>query len=240
MKLDLLAFAAHPDDSELGCSGTLIAHIQAGKKVGVADLTRGELGTRGTPETRRQEAALAAEIIGLHARVNLGLADGFFRVDRDQLLAVVKVIRTFQPEIVLANAIQDRHPDHGRGANLVSEACFLSGLKQINTLGDAGEEQQACRPKAVYHYIQDRYIEPDLVFDITPYWEQKMNSIRVFKSQFFDPENTEGPETYISNPEFLRFIEARAREMGHKIGTTFGEGFTKERHLGVRNLFDLI
>ena len=240
MKLDLLAFAAHPDDSELGCSGTLIAHIQAGKKVGVADLTRGELGTRGTPETRRQEAALAAEIIGLHARVNLGLADGFFRVDRDQLLAVVKVIRTFQPEIVLANAIQDRHPDHGRGANLVSEACFLSGLKQINTLGDAGEEQQAWRPKAVYHYIQDRYIEPDLVFDITPYWEQKMNSIRVFKSQFFDPENTEGPETYISNPEFLRFIEARAREMGHKIGTTFGEGFTKERHLGVRNLFDLI
>ena len=240
MKLDLLAFAAHPDDSELGCSGTLIAHIQAGKKVGVADLTRGELGTRGTPETRRQEAAQAAEIIGLHARVNLGLADGFFRVDRDQLLAVVKVIRTFQPEIVLANAIQDRHPDHGRGANLVSEACFLSGLKQINTLGDAGEEQQAWRPKAVYHYIQDRYIEPDLVFDITPYWEQKMNSIRVFKSQFFDPENTEGPETYISNPEFLRFIEARAREMGHKIGTTFGEGFTKERHLGVRNLFDLV
>ena len=178
MKLDLLAFAAHPDDSELGCSGTLIAHIQAGKKVGVADLTRGELGTRGTPETRRQEAAQAAEIIGLHARVNLGLADGFFRVDRDQLLAVVKVIRTFQPEIVLANAI--------------------------------------------------------------PYWEQKMDSIRVFKSQFFDPENTEGPETYISNPEFLRFIEARAREMGHKIGTTFGEGFTKERHLGVRNLFDLV
>jgi N-acetylglucosamine malate deacetylase 1 len=240
MKLDLLAFAAHPDDTELGCSGTLIAHIHAGRKVGVADLTRGELGTRGTPETRRQEAADASKIIGLHARVNLGLADGFFRADREQLLTVVKVIRTFQPEIVLMNAIYDRHPDHGRGSALVSEACFLSGLKQIKTLGDEGEEQEAWRPKTVFHYIQDRYIEPDLIVDITPYWEQKLESIRVFKSQFHDPENTEGPETYISNPEFLNFIEARAREMGHKIGTTFGEGFTKERHIGVRNLFDLI
>jgi N-acetylglucosamine malate deacetylase 1 len=240
MKLDLLAFASHPDDTELGCSGTLISHIHAGKKVGVADLTRGELGTRGTPETRRQEAAAASEIIGLHARVNLGLADGFFRIERDQLLTVVKTLRTFQPEIVLLNAIQDRHPDHGRGSALVSEACFLSGLQQVKTLGDSGEEQQAWRPKAVYHYIQDRYIEPDLVVDITPYWEQKLESIRVFKSQFFDPENTEGPETYISNPEFLNFIESRAREMGHKIGTTFGEGFTKERTPGVRSLFDLI
>lgn len=240
MKLDLLAFASHPDDTELGCSGTLIAHIHAGRKVGVADLTRGELGTRGTPETRRQEAAEASAIIGLHARVNLGLADGFFRADRDQLLAVVKVIRAFQPEIVLLNAVHDRHPDHGRGSALVSEACFLSGLKQINTLGDSGEEQEAWRPKAVYHYIQDRYIEPDLVVDITAHWEQKLESIRVFKSQFFDPEDTTGPQTYISNPEFLKFIEARAREMGHKIGTTFGEGFTRERHIGVRNLFDLI
>lgn len=240
MKLDLLAFASHPDDTELGCSGTLIAHIHAGKKVGVADLTRGELGTRGTPETRRLEAAEAAKVIGLHARVNLGLADGFFRADREQLLAVVKVLRTFQPEIVLMNAIHDRHPDHGRGGALVAEACFLSGLRQIKTLGDEGEEQDAWRPKTMYHYIQDRYIEPDLIVDITPYWEQKLESIRVFKSQFHDPGNTEGPETYISNPEFLNFIEARAREMGHKIGTTFGEGFTKERHIGVRNLFDLI
>lgn len=239
MKLDVLAFASHPDDVELGCSGTLIAHVQAGKKVGVADITAGELGTRGTPEIRAQESAAATAIMGLHARVNLGLADGFFRSDRESLLAVVKVLRTYQPQVVLMNAIRDRHPDHGRGSSLVSEACFLSGLKQIKTQQESGEEQEAWRPQAVYHYIQDRYIEPDLVVDITDYWDTKLQTIKAFKSQFFDPDNT-APNTYISNPHFLPFIEARAREMGHKIGTVFGEGFTKERHLGVRNLFDLI
>ncbi len=239
MKLDVLAFASHPDDIELGCSGTLVAHVQAGKKVGVADLTAGELGTRGTPEVRAQESAAATEIMGLHVRVNLGLADGFFRADRESLMAVVKVLRTYQPEIVLMNAIRDRHPDHGRGSSLVSEACFLSGLKQIKTQHESGEEQEAWRPKVVYHYIQDRYIEPDLVVDITDYWDIKLQTIKAFKSQFFDPDNTES-NTYISKPEFLPFIEGRAREMGHKIGTVFGEGFTKERHIGVRNLFDLI
>jgi len=239
MKLDILAFASHPDDVELGCSGTLIAHAQAGKKTGVADITAGELGTRGTPEIRAQEAAAATEILGLQVRVNLNLPDGFFRSDRESLLAVVKVIRTYQPEMVLMNAIHDRHPDHGRGSSLVSEGCFLAGLKQIKTQNEVGEEQAAWRPKTVYHYIQDRYIEPDLVVDITEVWEKKVQTIQVFKSQFFDPDNT-SPNTYISNPEFLPFIEGRAREMGHKIGTTFGEGFTRERPIGVRSLFDLI
>jgi len=239
MKLDILAFASHPDDVELGCSGTLIAHAQAGKKTGVADITAGELGTRGTPEIRAQEAAAATEILGLQVRVNLNLPDGFFRSDRESLLAVVKVIRTYQPEIVLMNAIHDRHPDHGRGSGLVSEGCFLAGLKQIKTQNEVGEEQAAWRPKTVYHYIQDRYIEPDLVVDITEVWGKKVQTIQVFKSQFFDPDNTT-PNTYISNPEFLPFIEGRAREMGHKIGTTFGEGFTRERPIGVRSLFDLI
>ena len=239
MKLDVLAFASHPDDIELGCSGTLVAHVQAGKKVGVADLTAGELGTRGTPEIRAQESAAATAIMGLHVRVNLGLADGFFRVDQESLMAVVKVLRTYQPEIVLMNAIRDRHPDHGRGSSLVSEACFLSGLKQIKTQQENGEEQEAWRPQVVYHYIQDRYIEPDLIVDITDYWDIKLQTIKAFKSQFFDPDNAD-PNTYISSPEFIPFIEGRAREMGHKIGTVFGEGFTKERHIGVRNLFDLI
>ena len=239
MKLDILAFASHPDDAELGCSGTLIAHAHLGRKVGIVDLTAGELGTRGTPEIRAQESAAATELLGLQVRVNLGLPDGFFRSDRESLLAVVKVLRTYQPEIVLMNAIRDRHPDHGRGSDLVAESCFLSGLKQIKTLTIAGEEQAAWRPKTVYHYIQDKYIEPDLIVDITNFWEKKVQTIKAFKSQFFDPNNTE-PNTYISNPEFLHFIEARSREMGHKIGVTFGEGFTRERQIGVRNLFDLI
>ena len=239
MKLDILAFAAHPDDIELACAGTLMAHIQMGKKVGIADLTKGELGTRGTPEIRAQESDASSKIMGLHARVNLGLADGFFRLDRDQLLEVVKVIRQFKPEIVLMNAIEDRHPDHGRGSSLVSEACFLAGLKQIASQDATGTVQEAWRPKVVYHYIQDRYIIPDLIVDITDQWEKKLQTIRAFKSQFFDPEN-DTPNTYISNPEFLNFIEARARELGHMIGVTFGEGFTKERHIGVKNLFDLI
>jgi len=239
MKLDILAFASHPDDVELGCSGTLLAHIKAGKKVGVADLTQGELGTRGTPEIRAQESAAASELLGLHVRVNLGFADGFFINDRAHQLAIVKVVRQFQPEIVLMNAIHDRHPDHGRGSILESEACFLAGLKQIKTLDDAGQEQEAWRPKVVYHYIQDRLIAPDLVVDITDFWEEKVATILAFKSQFYDPTNA-SPNTYISGPDFIKFIEARAREMGHAIGVTFGEGFTKERHIGVRNLFDLL
>ncbi|QMU28413.1 bacillithiol biosynthesis deacetylase BshB1 [Adhaeribacter radiodurans] len=238
MKLDILAFSSHPDDIELSCAGTIISHVKAGKKVGIVDLTKGELGTRGTPAIREAEAAAATTIMGLHVRENLGFADGFFRNDREHQLEVVKMLRRYQPEIVIANAVTDRHPDHGRGSILVSEACFLAGLKQIQT-EDENTTQVAWRPKAVYHYIQDRLLVPDFVVDITPYWNIKLEAIKAFKSQFYDPTNSE-PNTYISNPDFLDFIEARSREMGHLIGTTYGEGFTKERHLGVRSLFDLI
>ncbi len=239
MKLDILAFSSHPDDIELSCAGTLIAQVQAGQKVGIVDLTKGELGTRGTPELRDAEAKAATAIMGLAVRENLGFADGFFQNDRFHQLEVVRVLRQYQPEIVIANATTDRHPDHGRGSILVSEACFLAGLKQLNTTDADGQSQVAWRPKVVYHYIQDRYIQPDFVVDITPFWNIKLEAIKAFKSQFFDPNSTE-PNTYISNPDFLNFIEARSREMGHLIGTTYGEGFTKERHIGVRNLFDLI
>lgn len=239
MKLDILAFASHPDDIELGCAGTLIAHVEAGLKVGIVDLTVGELGTRGTPETRLQEASDAAKVMGISVRENLGFADGFFQNDREHQLKVIEMVRKYKPELVIANAVHDRHPDHGRGAELVTEACFKSGLKMIKTQDMDGDEQEAWRPKAVYHYIQDRLITPDFVVDVTPYWEQKMEAIRAFKSQFHNPDDT-SPNTYISSPEFLDFIEARAKELGHAIGVTYGEGFTKERHLGVKNLFDLI
>ena len=239
MKLDILAFAAHPDDIELSCAGTLLAHIQAGKKVGIVDLTRGELGTRGTPEIRLQESEAATKIMGIHARENLGMADGFFANDKAHQLKVVAAIRKDQPEIVLMNAISDRHPDHGRASTLVSESCFLAGLKQIETVSETGEKQTAWRPKRVYHYIQDRFHNPDLVFDISAHWEKKVEAIKAFRSQFFDPNSAE-PNTYISSPEFMKFLEARSREMGHLIGVEFGEGFTKERHVGVKNLFDLI
>ena len=239
MKLDILAFASHPDDIELGCAGTLIAHVKAGKKVGIIDLTEGELGTRGTPETRKQEAEDAARIMGVAVRENLGMADGFFRNDREHQLKVIEKLRKYKPEIVIANAVYDRHPDHGRGSELVSEACFKSGLKMIKTNDEQGQQQEAWRPKVVYHFIQDRLITPDIVVDVTPYWEQKMETIRAFKSQFYNPDDT-SPNTYISSPEFLEFVEARAKELGHSIGVTYGEGFTKERHIGVRNLFDLV
>src|SRR5688572_13207763 len=239
MKLDILAFAAHPDDIELSCAGTLLTHIQAGKKVGIVDLTRGELGTRGTPEIRLQESEAATKVMGIHARENLGMADGFFENNRAHQLQVIAAIRKYQPEIVLMNAISDRHPDHGRASTLVSESCFLAGLKQIETVSETGEKQTAWRPKNVYHYIQDRHHNPDLIVDISAHWDKKVESIKAFRSQFFDPNSSE-PNTYISSPEFLKFLEARSREMGHLVGVEFGEGFTKERHVGVKNLFDLL
>ncbi|MDX5437229.1 MAG: bacillithiol biosynthesis deacetylase BshB1 [Pontibacter sp.] len=239
MKLDILAFASHPDDIELGCAGTVIAHVAAGYKVGIVDLTQGELGTRGTAEIRLQEAEDAAKIMGVSVRDNLSLADGFFQNDRESQLKVIQSLRKYRPEIVIANAVHDRHPDHGRGGALVSEACFKAGLKMIKTQDEDGAEQEAWRPKVVYHYIQDRLITPDVIVDVTPHWEQKMDTIRAFKSQFYNPNDT-SPNTYISSPEFLDFVEARAKELGHSIGVTYGEGFTKERHLGVKNLFDLL
>ena len=225
MKLDILVMAAHPDDAELSCAGTILKHIAAGKKVGIVDFTRGELGTRGTPEIRLQESADATKILGLQARENLGIRDGFFRNDEETQLKLIEVIRKYQPDIVLANALEDRHPDHGKGAQLAIDACFLSGLRQIKT-GDL----PAWRPAQVYHYIQDRYLEPDFVVDISTQWDQKEAAIRAFKSQFFDPNSAE-PASYISSPDFLHFIQARAMEMGHKIGVKYGEGFQSQKML---------
>lgn len=237
-KLDVLVFAAHPDDAELGCSGTIASLVAQGKKVGIVDFTQGEMGTRGTPEIRLQESAKAAEILKLSARENLAFKDIFFKNDDEHQLKLVEVIRKYQPEIVLANAITDRHPDHGKGSSLASQACFMSGLRKIETEFN-GENQAPWRPKIVYHYIQNNFINPDFVVDITPYWQMKIDSIMAFGSQFYDPSSKE-PSSFISNPDFLPFIEARAREYGHKILVKYGEGFTVERIPGVNNLFDLI
>jgi bacillithiol biosynthesis deacetylase BshB1 len=237
IKLDILVMAAHPDDAELSCSGTILSYIAQGKKVGIVDFTRGEMGTRGTPEIRLQESNDATKILGLHARENLGLADGFFQNDQTSQLILMELIRRYRPEIVLANALEDRHPDHGKGAKLAIDACFLSGLRMIHTIDSHSKsEQPAWRPKHVYHYIQDRYLEPDFVIDITEHWETKEQSIRAFKSQFFDPTSKE-PNSYISSPDFLSFIQARAQEMGHKIGVKYGEGFQSQKTMQVKNLF---
>ena len=237
IKLDILVMAAHPDDAELSCSGTILSYIAQGKKVGIVDFTRGEMGTRGTPEIRLQESNDATKILGLHARENLGLADGFFQNDQASQIILMEVIRRYRPEIVLANALEDRHPDHGKGAKLAIDACFLSGLRMIHTIDSHSKSEQAAwRPKHVYHYIQDRYLEPDFVIDITEHWETKEQSIRAFKSQFFDPTSKE-PNSYISSPDFLSFIQARAQEMGHKIGVKYGEGFQSQKTMQVKNLF---
>ena len=236
-KLDILVIAAHPDDAELGCSGTIAAHIAKGYKVGIVDLTHGEMGTRGTPEIRLQESEEAARILGLSARENLGFKDIYFKDDEAHQLELIKVIRKYQPEIVLANAITDRHPDHGKGASLASNACFMSGLRKIETELN-GVSQQAWRPKFVYHYIQNNYIQPDFIVDISAHWDTKVASIMAFKSQFYDPSSQE-PSSFISSPEFLPFVESRSREFGHRIMVKYGEGFTVERFIGVDNLFDL-
>ena len=238
MKLDILVFASHPDDAELGCGGTIAKHTGAGDKVGIADLTRGELGTRGTPETRRQEAQDSARILGLTLRENLGLADGLFQNTYENQLIIIRSIRRYRPRIILANAVYDRHIDHGKGASLVYDASFLSGLVKIETLDDNGNQQLPWRPDAVYHYVQSQFITPDFVVDISGQWETKMKAIKAFGSQFFDPKNRE-PETYISKPGFLKMLEARAIEYGHAIGADYGEGFTVRRFIGVDNLFDL-
>lgn len=237
MKLDILVIAAHPDDAELGCSGTIAAHVAKGYKVGIVDLTQGEMGTRGTPETRVSEALEAAKILGLSARENLGFKDIYFKDDEFHQMELIKEIRKYQPEIVLANAITDRHPDHGKGSSLATHACFMSGLRKIETQLD-GKIQEAWRPKFVYHYIQNNYIEPDFIVDVSDYWEIKVSSILAFKSQFYDPESKE-PASFISSPEFLPFIESRARELGHRIMVKYGEGFTVERFIGISDLFDL-
>ena len=238
MKIDILAFAAHPDDAELSCSGTLLKHKSQGKRVGIIDLTRGELGSRGTAETRDLEAKDAATILKLDVRENLKMRDGFFLNDEDHRLQIIKKIRQDQPEIILINAVHDRHPDHGKGGLLLNDAAFLSGLPKIITELD-GQQQVAWRPKLVLQYIQDAYIKPDILIDISDFWELKMASIKAFKTQFYNPEADEEHETYISNPNFVKVIEARAREFGKAIGATFAEGFTSTKLLGVDNLFQL-
>ena len=232
MKLDILAFGAHPDDVEISCAGTILKHIELGYKCGIVDLARGELGTRGSGELRLIEAEKAQQILGVDVRENLGFADGFFQNDREHQLPIIEMIRKYRPEIVLANSVHDRHPDHGKGAKLVADACFLSGLIKIET------GQEAWRPKAVYHYIQDEFIHPDLTVDITPYFDKKVESILAYGSQFYDPESAE-PETPISGKGFLRFLKGRAQVMGRPIGAELAEGFTAARNIGVKNLFDL-
>lgn len=238
MKLDILAISAHPDDIELSCSGTLIAHKSLGYTIGILDLTEGEMSTRGTPEIRQKESVEASQIMGISIRENLGLSDAKFDLSFENQVRVIKVLRKYRPEIILANAPYDRHPDHVRASQLIEEAVFKSGLVKIET-EDNGESQLPWRPQKVYHYIQSVSLEPDFICDISAHMEQKMAAIRVFKSQFFDPKSNE-PDTYISNPDFLKLIEARSREWGHRIGVSYGEGFVQRQSLGVKSLFDLV
>ncbi|TMM57515.1 bacillithiol biosynthesis deacetylase BshB1 [Maribacter algarum] len=238
MKLDILAFGAHPDDVELGAGATIAKEISLGKKVGVVDLTRGELGTRGSAEIRDREAAHSAEILGLSARENLAFADGFFVNDKVHQTEVIKMIRKYRPEIVLCNAIDDRHIDHPKGSKLVSESCFLSGLIKFETKLD-GALQQAWRPKRVYHYIQWKNLEPDFVVDVTGFIDKKVESILAYSSQFFDPKSDE-PETPISSKNFIDSVTYRARDLGRYINTEYAEGFNTERYPAVKGLDDLI
>lgn len=239
MKLDVLAIGAHPDDVELGCSGTLINEIKKGKKAGIIDLTQGELGTRGTVETRYQEAADAAKIIGVTVRENLKMRDGFFQNDEAHQLQLIQKLRQYQPDIVIGNILEDRHPDHGRAGSLIYDACFLSGLKQIVTKDDEGNIQEKWRPSYLLHYIQDRFYEPDVIVDITDVWEQRLEAIKAYKTQFFNPGLNE-PQTYISSPEFFESVKSRARLLGKRIGVAYAEGFLSKKSIGIRGLDALI
>ncbi|TXD49073.1 bacillithiol biosynthesis deacetylase BshB1 [Polaribacter sp. IC073] len=238
MKLDILAFGAHPDDVELGCGATITKEVSLGKKVGIIDLTRGELGTRGSGELRIIEANNAAKIMGVAVRENLGFADGFFTNDKEHQLEIIKMIRKYKPEMVLCNAIDDRHIDHGKGSKLVSDACFLSGLLKIET-EVAGEQQEKWRPKQVYHYIQWKNIEPHFVVDVTGFIDKKTDAVLAYSSQFYDPKSSE-PETPITSKNFIESINYRARDLGRLIGVEYAEGFTSERYVAVENLSKLI
>ncbi|MBL7729649.1 MAG: bacillithiol biosynthesis deacetylase BshB1, partial [Chitinophagaceae bacterium] len=240
-KLDILAIGVHPDDVELSCSGTLINEIKAGKKAGIIDLTQGELGTRGTIETRYNEAANAAMIMGVQVRENLKMRDGFFKNDEEHQRLLISAIRKYRPEIVFGNVLNDRHPDHGRAGHLIADSCFLSGLAKIETNDENGQPQERWRPSYVFHYVQDWYHEPDLLIDITGVFEQRMKAIQAYATQFHtSPASTEGPQTYISTPDFLESIIARARMFGKKIGVKYAEGFISEKKIGIRSLDALI
>ena len=238
MVVDVLAFGVHPDDVELGCGGLLLQEKLLGKKTAIIDLTQGELGSRGTIKTRYDEAAAAAAILKVDARDNIKIADGFFVNDKAHQIKVVEQIRKYRPEVIICNATEDRHPDHGRSAQLVTDAAFLSGLLKIETSIE-GEAQEHYRPKYVLHYIQDRYLNPDLVYDITEVFEQKLESIRAYKTQFYNPE-IEGPETYISTPGFLDSVIYRAKMLGKLIGVEYAEGFMSKKHIGIQSLDALI
>ncbi len=237
-KVDILAMGVHPDDVELSCSGTLLKHGALGKRFGLIDLTRGELGTRGNAQIRTKEAMASAKILGADFRVQLDLKDGFFASNEESLRLLIQHIRACQPEIVIANAINDRHPDHGRAAKFVADACFYSGLSKIETHLN-GAVQQCWRPKAVYHYIQDNFIEPDFVVDVTAFIDKKHEAITAFSSQFYDP-NSKEPETPISSKDFMESVDSKMRVFGRQIGVSYAEGFTTNRYIGVNNLFDLV
>ena len=234
MHLDVLAFGAHPDDVEISAGGTIAQLVASGRKVGIVDLTRGELGTRGNAELRTEEAAKSARILGVSARENLNMADGFFGYTEENQREIIRMVRKYTPDIVLANSLADRHPDHGKGARLVADACFLSGLRKIETELD-GTDQAAHRPRAIYHYSQDRYMRPDIVVDVTPYFDKKMAAIAAFGSQFFEPNSNE-PNTPISGSEFFDFIKARCMDFGRPSGFLYGEGFQVERSIGVTDI----
>ncbi len=240
MKLDILVFGAHPDDAELGAGATIAKEVAAGKKVGIVDLTRGELGTRGTAEIRDKEAAKAAEILGVVVRENLEFSDGFFQNDKEHQLEVIRMMRKYRPDIVLCNAIEDRHIDHAKGAQLVSDACFLSGLVKIDTKMDGGEHwQEPWRPRMVYHYIQWKNLKPDFVVDVSGFIEKKQEAILAYSSQFYDPNSNE-PETPISSKNFLDSVHYRARDLGRLVGVAHAEGFTAERLVAIDGLDHLI
>lgn len=236
-KLDILAFGVHPDDVELGCAGTILASIDQGKTVGIVDLTKGELGTRGTVATRKQEAEDAAKVLKVVVRVNLEMADGFFQNDENNQRKIIEIVRKYKPEIILCNAPEDRHPDHGRSAAMVEQAAFLSGLRKIVTHSN-GNMQDAWRPKYVFHYLQDRFLEPNFVFDISDHIEKKFESIMCYTTQFYNPALNE-PDTYISNPDFIDAIRARARMLGKRIGVKYAEGYITKKDIGIQS-FDAI
>lgn len=241
-KVDILAIGVHPDDIELACSGTLLRHLEAGKTVGLLDLTRGELGSRGSAEIRDQEAAKSAQLMGATFRKNLAMADGFFRNTPENIKKIIKIIRGCQPTIILANALEDRHPDHGRAAKLIADACFYSGLLKIETLGEDGQSQEKWRPDTLYHYIQDHNLVPDFVVDISPYIEKKMELILAYGSQFYNPDGKQDDQqanTPISGKQFFDFLRAKAAAYGRIANFDYAEGFNVSRTPGVNNLFDL-
>lgn len=239
MKVDLLAFGAHPDDIEMSCSGIILSFTENGKKAAIVDFTQGELGTRGTPDIRKKEASKAEDILGLSQRHNLDIKDVFFEENHDNIRLLVEQIRRFQPDIILANAPDDRHPDHGKAARMVERAHFYAGLVNYETTWE-GKKQDRWKAKNLYHYMQDRELQPSVIVDITPYWNKRMESIKAYKSQFYNPGSKEKHETYLSSEKFWKFFEARARDLGHRIGVEYAEGLIQKRDIGVSNISHLI